>query len=99
LRGSFNDIDKKARVTAVYNIFAFMMLFPSIWIIPRIVGSLHPGAPGSESGNPALDRKDLDANMRMVFYPAVIGWTMLGIWIATLKIRVSIIKQKRMLHA
>ena len=99
LRSSFNDIDKKARVTAVYNIFAFMMLFPSIWIIPRIVGSLHPGAPGSESGNPALDRKDLDANMRMVFYPAVIGWTMLGIWIASLKIRVSIIKQKRMLHA
>lgn len=99
LRSSFNDIDKKARVTAVYNIFAFMMLFPSIWIIPRIVGSLHPGAPGSESGNPALDRKDLDGAMRMVFYPAVIGWTMLGIWIATLKIRVSLIKQKRMLHA
>ena len=51
LRGSFTDIDKRARISAVYNIFAFAMLFPSIWIIPRLVGSLHPGAPGSESGN------------------------------------------------
>ena len=94
LRSSFTDIDKKARVSAVYNIFAFAMLFPTIWIIPRIVGSLHPGAPGSGSGNPALDRKDLDSTMRVVFYPAIIGWTLLGIWIATIKIRIEIIKNK-----
>lgn len=94
LRDSFTDIDKKARTGAVYNIFAFAMLFPSIWIIPRIVGSLHPGAPGSDSGNPALDKKDLDMNMRLVFYPAVIGWTLLGVWISTLKIRISTIKDK-----
>ena len=98
LRGSFMDIDKRARVSAVYNIFAFVMLFPSIWIIPRLVGSLHPGAPGSDSGNPALDKNQLDATMRMVFYPAVIGWTLLGIWIATLKIRISFINDKKLLN-
>ncbi len=94
LRGSFTDIDKRARISAVYNIFAFAMLFPSIWIIPRLVGSLHPGAPGSDSGNPALDKNDMDSSMRMVFYPAVIGWTLLGVWIATLKIRLSILSEK-----
>ncbi len=94
LRESFTDIDKRARVSAVYNIFAFAMLFPSIWIIPRLVGSLHPGAPGSDSGNPALNKNDMDATMRMVFYPAVIGWTLLGVWIATLKIRLSLISEK-----
>lgn len=98
LRGSFTDIDKRARVSSVYNIFAFAMLFPSIWIIPRIVGSLHPGAPGSDSGNPALDRKDLDGAMRMVFYPAIIGWTLLGVWIATLKIRIDLIKNKNIIN-
>ena len=99
LRGSFTDIDKKARISAVYNIFAFAMLFPSIWIIPRLVGSLHPGAPGSESGNPALNaQKDLDLTMRVVFYPAVIGWTLLGIWIATLKIRLQLIKDKTLIN-
>jgi heme exporter protein C len=97
LRGSFTDMDKRARVSAVYNIFAFAMLFPSIWIIPRMVGSLHPGAPGSDSGNPALDRNDMDAIMRAVFYPAIIGWTLLGVWITTIKIRIELLKDKAML--
>ncbi len=98
LRGSFLDMDKRARVSAVYNIFAFAMLFPSIWIIPRLVGSLHPGAPGSDSGNPALNFKDIDSRLRMVFYPAVIGWTLLGVWIGTLKIRLELLKEKSLLH-
>ena len=94
LRGSFTDIDKRARVSAVYNIFAFAMLFPSIWIIPRLVGSLHPGAPGSDSGNPALNYNDIDSRLRMVFYPAILGWTLLGVWIATLKIRLELLIEK-----
>lgn len=98
LRSSFTDIDKRARVSAVYNIFAFVMLFPSIWIIPRLVGSLHPGAPGSDSGNPALNFKDIDSRLRMIFYPAIIGWALLGIWIATLKIRLELIKDKTLLN-
>jgi heme exporter protein C len=93
LRDSIHDIDKKARVSAVYNIFAYAMLFPSIWILPRVLPSLHPG----QEGNPALDTKDIDAGMRMVFYPAVIGWTLLGVWIATLKIRLNIIKERKLL--
>ncbi|HRQ50726.1 MAG TPA: cytochrome c biogenesis protein CcsA, partial [Agriterribacter sp.] len=35
LRNSITDIDKRARVGAVYNIFAFVMLLPALWIIPR----------------------------------------------------------------
>ena len=98
LRASFTDIDKRARVSAVYNIFAFAMLIPSIWVIPRLVGSLHPGSPGSDSGNPALDKNDMDGIMRAVFYPAVIGWTLLGVWIATLRIRIQLLKDKTLLH-
>lgn len=98
LRASFTDIDKRARVSAVYNIFAFAMLFPSIWIIPRLVGSLHPGLPGSDSGNPALNFNDIDGRLRTVFYPAIIGWTLLGVWIATLKIRTQLLSDKNLLH-
>ena len=93
LRSSIKDIDQRARVSAVYNVFAYMMLFPSIWIIPRLLPSLHPG----QEGNPALNFKDIDARMRIVFYPAVIGWTLLGIWIATIKIRIEFIKEKTLL--
>jgi len=94
LRDSINDMDKRGRISAVYNIFAYAMLFPSIWIVPRILPSLHPG----QEGNPAMNFKDIDSNMRMVFYPAVIGWTLLGVWIATLKIRLSLLKEKQMIQ-
>ena len=99
LRGSFTDIDKRARVSAVYNIFAFAMLFPSIWIIPRLVDGLHPGATGTkEGGNPALNFNDIDSRLRIVFYPAIIGWTLLGVWIATLKIRLELLRDKNIIH-
>jgi heme exporter protein C len=94
LRDSINDIDKKARISSVYNIFAFAMLFPAIWIIPRILPSLHPG--GTE-GNPAMNFRDSSGTMKVVFYPAIIGWTLLGVWITTLKIRWSYLKEKKLM--
>jgi heme exporter protein C len=83
LRGSFQDPDRRARVTAVYNIFGCAMLIPLLFVIPRMTDSLHPGS----GGNPALGGEDLDNTMRLIFYPAVIGWTLLGVWIAELRYR------------
>jgi heme exporter protein C len=94
LRSSITDMDKRARVSAVYNVFAYAMLFPSIWIVPRLLPSLHPG----QEGNPALNFNDIDARMRIVFYPAVIGWTLLGVWITTVSIRISMITEKKWMH-
>jgi heme exporter protein C len=94
LRGSITDMDKRARVSAVYAIFAYAMLFPTLWILPRLMDSLHPG----KDGNPGLDFHDSDAHMKMVFYPAIIGWTLLGVWITSLKIRLDLIKEKSILN-
>ena len=94
LRGSIIDTEKKARLSAVYNIFSFFMLFPTLWILPRLTESLHPGGQGSE-GNPGINGKDMSASMRTVFYPAVIGWTLLGVWISTLLVRVQLLKLKK----
>jgi len=95
LRNSLTDIDKSARISAVYNVFAFAMLFPTIWIIPRLVESLHPGG----MGNPALDTKDIDSRMRVIFwFGAIPGWTLLGVWISTLRIRLQLLSLKHELH-
>jgi heme exporter protein C len=94
LRGSVTDMDKKAKISAVYNIFAYAVLFPAIWILPRLLESLHPG----KEGNPALNFKDSDARLKMVFYPAIIGWVLLGVWITSLKIRLDFIKEKSILN-
>lgn len=84
LRNSMADEDKRARTSAVYNVFAFAMLIPTIWVIPRLMDSLHPGG----MGNPALSSGDIDSRMRTIFWPAAVpGWTLLGVWITTLRIR------------
>lgn len=93
LRGSIEDIDKRARVGAVYNIFAYAMLYPTLFIIPRMYESLHPGG----EGNPALNRNDSDPTMSMVFGLAILGWIFLGYWIGTLRVRVELIKDKNLL--
>lgn len=100
LRGSMTDMDKKARVSAVYNIFAYFIYIPLIMILPRLVQSLHPGGmEGAEGGgNPALGGGSLDATMRMVFWPAVFGWILLGIWISSLKIRLSMLANKNVIN-
>ncbi|MEQ1623755.1 MAG: ABC transporter permease, partial [Sediminibacterium sp.] len=67
----------------------------TLWVLPRLTESLHPGGEGSE-GNPGLNGKDMDMNMRTVFYPAVIGWTLLGVWISTLKVRYQVLNEKQL---
>ncbi len=90
LRTAVEDTDKKYRTSAAYNIFAFATLIPLLYIIPRMVDSLHPGS----GGNPALGGEDLDNTMRIIFYPAIIGWTLLGVWIAQLSGRRILLRRK-----
>lgn len=89
VRSSFEDDQKKARLSAIYNIFAFASFMPLVWILPRLTDSLHPG----NGGNPAFGKYDMDNAMRMVFYPAIIGWTLLGVWIVSIRIRIRAIQR------
>ncbi len=84
LRSSLKDEAQRATISSVYNIFAYAILIPLIFILPRLTASMHPG----NGGNPGFNSYDLDSNMRLVFYPAIIAWTLLGWWIVTLRVRV-----------
>ena len=90
LRGSLDNHEQRARLSAVYNIFAFAAMIPLIFILPRLTSSIHPGS----GGNPGFNMYDLDNNMRKVFYPAVAGWILLGVWIAIVRIRLSRAEEK-----
>jgi len=94
LRNSMTDMDKRGRVAAVYNIFAYFIYIPMIMILPRLTESLHPGGKGTE-GNPGLGGSSLDATMETVFWPAVTGWVLLATWITTLRLRVRILEEKK----
>ena len=90
LRGSVENQEQRNRLSAVYNIFAFAAMVPLIFIIPRLSPSLHPGS----GGNPGFNTYDLDNQMKIVFYPAVIGWILMGLWIASLRIRIRTVEEK-----
>lgn len=90
LRASIKDEEQRARLSAVYNVFAFVAMIPLIFIIPRLTSSLHPG----NGGNPALGGEDLDSTLRLVFYPTIIGYTLMGVWIASLLYRLRVIDLK-----
>lgn len=90
LRSSVDDEQKKAKISAVYNIFAFVMMNVFIMVLPRLTDSLHPG----NGGNPAFAKYDMDNGMRMIFYPAVIGWILFSFWLFEIKNRISVLKNK-----
>lgn len=90
LRASIIQESARARVSSVFNIFAFIMLMLFIMVFPRLTDSLHPG----NGGNPAFGKYDMDNNMRLVFYPAVIGWMCFSGWLLNIFNRMSLIKQK-----
>lgn len=76
LRSAFDDPEKRAKLSAVYNIFAACTMPFLLYIIPRQLPSLHPGA----NGNPAFSQVTAPA-LQIIFYPAVIGFIGLGFWI------------------
>ncbi|HXH18693.1 MAG TPA: cytochrome c biogenesis protein CcsA, partial [Chitinophagales bacterium] len=89
LRGSLSDPEKCAKVASVYNVFAFVIFFVFIKIIPDMTDSLHPGG----SGNPAFKEYDLDNRMKPVFYSAAAGFIIMGMWLVSLTARFRLLLQ------
>jgi len=77
LRNSTPDLEKRARLSSIFNIFAFVLMVVLLMVMPRFTEGLHPG----KSGNPAFSQYDLDSSLRVVFYPAVLGFILLGYWL------------------
>jgi heme exporter protein C len=92
LRTAIEDETRRARLSAVYSIFAFSIMIVLLWVLPRLQSSdsLHPG----NGGNPAFKQYDLDNNMRLVFYPAVIGWILVAAWIAEIQTKINKLSQQ-----
>nr|WP_262500775.1 MULTISPECIES: cytochrome c biogenesis protein [Rhodonellum] len=90
LRNSLTDVHQRARIGSVYNIFAFSAFIPLIFVLPRLTDSLHPG----NGGNPGFNAYDMDSNLRVVFYPAILGWTLLGAWMSTVRVRLKRAERK-----
>jgi heme exporter protein C len=79
LRNSLDEVTRRAKLGAVFNVLAFASVFPLTYIVPRMLQSLHPGAENVETS--------FSAEYRMVLYPAALGFILLGCWLLELRYR------------
>lgn len=86
LRSAVERARPRAKLAAVYNLFAAAALVPLSLIIPRMLGGLHPGAAGDTDLFPKGDVTDA---YQRVFYPAILGWMLLGLWLLELRVRLA----------
>lgn len=84
LRSAIDEVERRARIAAVYNLFAAVTVPFLLYVLPRQMESLHPGA----EGNPAFSDITHPV-MRLVFYPAVIGFIGLFWVLYTQRVRLA----------
>ena len=93
LRSAIDNEDKRARLSAVYSIIAFLTVPFFIFIMPRIMTGLHPGSANDDTSGPVVDFK-MNINMQVVFFISLIAFTVLFIWMWRIKYKSIIIKDK-----
>ena len=90
LRNALEEEQKRAKISAVYNIFAFPIMVVLLYILPKLTDSLHPG----NGGNSTFGNLDMNNQLRPIFYSSVIGWILVAVWICTLRYRIRILENK-----
>ena len=101
LRSSIESEEKRASLSAVYSIIAFLTVPFFIFIMPRIMLGLHPGSleldPKTDKiiqgTSPVIDFK-MNGNMLLVFFLSLIGFTILYFWMWRLGYKSIILKEK-----
>lgn len=93
LRSAIENEDKRARLSAVYSIIAFLTVPFFIFIMPRIMTGLHPGSANDDNAGPVVDFQ-MDANMMIVFYLSLLAFTILYFWMWRIGYKSIIIKDK-----
>ncbi|MBU0560726.1 MAG: cytochrome c biogenesis protein CcsA [Bacteroidetes bacterium] len=93
LRSAVENEDKRAKLSAVYSIIAFLTVPFFVFIMPRIMTGLHPGSANDDTSGPVVDFK-MNSNMQMVFYLSLIAFTILYYWMWNISYKSIIIKDK-----
>lgn len=94
LRAAIPDPKQRAKIGSIYNIFVFPIFLAFIYIMPKMNPGLHPG-----SGDTVqfVDYNVIDRDLRLVFYPAIIGWGLFFLWITELRYRfIRLVYQQKM---
>jgi heme exporter protein C len=93
LRSSIESEEKRATLSSVYAIIAFVTVPFFIFIMPRIMTGLHPGSADDTNAGPIVDFK-MNGNMQLIFFLSLIGFTILYFWMWRLGYKSIIYRDK-----
>jgi len=93
LRSSIESEEKRATLSSVYAIIAFVTVPFFIFIMPRIMTGLHPGSADDTNAGPVVNFK-MNANMQLIFFLSLIGFTILYFWMWRLGYKSLIYRDK-----
>ena len=86
LRGTLADAHRRARLSAVYVVFAFSVVPFLVFILPRAYVTLHPSPLLNTRG-----RVDMNPQMLLVFLAALAGFTGIFAWMHNLRWRAEVL--------
>lgn len=90
LRSAIENEEQRARLSAVYSIIAFVTVPFLVFIVPRVIDTLHPQNPVFET---EADKK-MTPSIRVVFFASILAFSMIYIWILNLKISLEKISRQ-----
>ena len=88
LRSAVSDPDQKANLSAVYSILGFVATLFLVFVLPRIIPGLHPGAP-KPTGVSEGSIITFSLETASVLIPSVLAHIGLLIWIFKLSVKVA----------
>ena len=93
LRTAISDPDQRANLSAVYSILGFAATIFLVFIMPRMMPGLHPGAPkptgGSEGSIISFSFKT-----GMVLFPSILAHIGLMFWIYSLSTKIALFSKE-----
>ncbi|HQY20286.1 MAG TPA: cytochrome c biogenesis protein [Ignavibacteria bacterium] len=91
LRSAIESEDQRAKLSSVYAIIAAVTVPFFVFIMPRIVESLHPDPIINTQG-----KINMDSSMLTIFLSSLVGFTMFYLWMLNLKIRIEKLIYKKL---
>lgn len=93
LRGSIEGDEKRARLSAIYSVAAFVAVPFLIFVVPRMYETLHPDPIINKTG-----KIQMDPLIKWCFFAMLIGFTGLFSWLQNLRVRVARLERSRQLE-
>ncbi|MEN3026453.1 MAG: cytochrome c biogenesis protein [Chlorobiota bacterium] len=95
LRSSLPEGEQRARLSSVYLVFAFVTVPFLVFVLPRMMESLHPGGRGDATLGPLVDPSPEALNLvkQVLFSGALLAFTALFGWLWSLAVRVLRLSQ------